>query len=156
IDLETPAARGAVLRGLGHSPSLDEAMRTAQLDRLYESYLEMQHVPRLLGGVIPTDLQGAYRAGWPAVATAVDAPYYHTIADTPDKVDLGRLAAAVDGFDAAVEALLDHPPSVEPDPALLRLRAATATHRLDIRLDRDAPVDITVFKDGFFPVATLH
>jgi hypothetical protein len=156
IDLETPAARGAVLRALGHSPSLDEAMRTAELDRLYENYLELQHVPRLLGGVIPTDLQGAYRAGWPSVATAVDAPYYHTAADTPDKVDLARLAAAVDAFDAAIDGILEHPPAAEPDPSLLQLRASAAPERLEIRLDREAPIDVTIFKDGFFPVATLH
>jgi len=155
IDLETPAARGAMLRAFAHSPSLDEALRSAELDRLYENYLDMQHVPRLLGGVIPTDLQGAYRAGWPSAATAVDSPYYHTVGDTPDKVDLARLAAAVDAFDAAIDAILEHPPA-EPDPSLLHLRVTSLAQRLDIRVDHDAPVDVTVFKDGFFPIATLH
>jgi Zn-dependent M28 family amino/carboxypeptidase len=157
IDLETPAARGAELRGLAHSPSLDGAMRAAELDHLYESYLEFQWVPQLFGGVVPTDLQGAYRAGWPAAATAVDSPYYHTAADTPDKVDLERLAAVVDGFDTAIDDLMEHAPAAEPDSSLWRLRAEAAHQHLNIDVDHpNAPVEITVFKDGFFPVATLR
>src|SRR5262249_48280059 len=151
IDLETPAARGAQLRGLGHSPSLDGALRAASLPQFYEGYLDLEFVPKLFGGVIPTDLQGAYRAGWPAAATAVDSPYYHTTGDTPDKVDLERLAMVVDAFDAAIDDLMAHAPASEPDSSLWKLQVQTAPGRMDIRLDHpDAPVDVTVFRDGFF------
>ena len=34
-----------------------------------------------------------YRGGTPAVSTAVDFPYYHTVKDTPDTVDLPLLAS---------------------------------------------------------------
>jgi hypothetical protein len=151
IDLETPAARGAVMRGLAHSPSLDTALRSAELDRQYEGYMDIGMVPLVFGGVIPTDLQGAYRAGWPSVATAVDSPYYHTAADTPDKVDLPRLAQVVDGFDAALDEIGS---SDEPDPALEPLAVELQPGRLTARAS--GPIDVTIFKDGFFPIAVRH
>ena len=158
IDLETPAARGAVLRGLAHSPSLDASLRAGELDQKYESYLDLAMVPKVFGGVIPTDLQGAYRAGWPSAATAVDAPYYHTAADMPDKVDLPRLAQAVDGFDAAIDDLMkrsnDLANSSEPDPALEPLTVEVAPGAITARAE--GPIEITVFKDGFFPIAAAH
>ncbi len=57
---------------------------------------------RRFGGIIPTDIQGDYRAGVPTASTAVTNPYYHTMADTPDKVDLGLLANSIDDFDLAI------------------------------------------------------
>src|SRR5262249_46566212 len=98
-----------------------------------------------------------YRAGWPSASTAVDAPYYHTVADTPDKVDLPRLCATVDAFDALLDEL---PEASEPDPSLWQGHAdgrgdlvvrVTDTHGAP---RADARVEVTVFKDGFFPVAT--
>ena len=53
-------------------------------------YAGLELVPTLFGGIIPTDIQGIYRNGVPTASTAVDSPWYHTIEDTPDKVDLRR------------------------------------------------------------------
>ncbi len=127
LDLETPSAHGAQAYGLArsaHAP-LERAIVAAQLHELYAMNVTMDFVPELFGGVIPTDVQGIYRAGTPSLATAVDSPYYHTAADTPDKVDLPRLAETVEGFDRALDRLLAEPPDrfTSRDPALWRLDA---------------------------------
>ena len=59
-------------------------------------------IAQIFGGIIPTDIQGDYRAGTPTVTTAVTNPYYHTMKDTPETVDLQLLADSVDGFDDAI------------------------------------------------------
>jgi hypothetical protein len=109
----------------------------------------MDLVPELFGGVIPTDVQGLYRAGTPAVATAVDAPYYHTVEDTPDKVDLPRLEETVDGFDRAIDLLMEEPPE--------RFAARdSALWRVDVRANPDGDalrVDVVVRDDGGQPQA---
>jgi hypothetical protein len=48
--------------------------------------------------------------GIPVASTACDSPYYHTSADTPEKVDADQLARAVVGFDRTLDALLASDP----------------------------------------------
>ena len=62
----------------------------------------MHTVPALFGGVVPTDIQGAYRWGIPGTSTACDSPWYHTRADTPDKVDDENLARVVKGIERVI------------------------------------------------------
>ena len=107
INFETPSAKGAALSGLAHSNHavLDDALVDSDLNHDYPLYTTMEVVPMLFGGIIPTDIQGIYRAGFPTASTAVDAPYYHTTADTPDKVDTQMLAATAMDFDHALDDL---------------------------------------------------
>ncbi len=125
IGFETPSAHGANLSAIACSshPPLMRAIHSAGLDDLYSATIPMDSVPELFGGVIPTDIQGLYRSGIPSLSTAVDAPYYHTVEDTPDKVDLARLDATLAGFDHLLDRLLAEPSqSFSPrDPGLWRL-----------------------------------
>jgi hypothetical protein len=131
IGLETPSARGAQASALAcsaHAP-LSHALEVTSLSDLFSASLPMELVPELFGGVIPTDIQGHYRAGFPVVATAVDAPYYHTIGDTPDKVDLDRLDAIVGGFDHYIDRLLAEPAArfFEREPGLWHIDLGART-----------------------------
>ena len=122
LNFETPSTLSASLLGLGHSgqPILDHALESAGLANLYPLYVGLDVVASLFGGIIPTDIQGAYRTGLATASTAVDGPYYHTAEDTPDKVDLSLLASTTDAFDHALVSLLMADPSsfAAPDPAL--------------------------------------
>jgi hypothetical protein len=163
IDLETPSARGAQLYGLArsnHQP-LDRAIRSVGLDDLFAMYFPMDLVPEMFGGGIPTDLQGLYRAGTPCVSTAVDAPFYHTMADLPDQVDLTRLVDTVDGFDRLLDRLLAERPErfAAHDPALWRLEARARDRRVEVRVRgadgrprAGALVIATVMAENFFAV----
>ena len=115
LNFEVPSARDSALAGLGRSgqPVLDEALRGAGLRAFYPFYVDLELVPRLFGGIIPTDIQGLYRDGIPTVSTAVTYATYHTVEDTPDKVDYEVLADVVDAFDAVIDAL-----DAAPDGAL--------------------------------------
>jgi hypothetical protein len=167
LNLETPAAAGGMFLGLARSgcPCLDHALRAGELDRVYTGYLPMSLVPKIFGGVIPTDVQGWHRAGIATASTAVDAPYYHTSADTPDKVDLDLLVRTVHGFDRAIAALMaqEPRPGAVVDPELWRAEVALAPDRtgepLVARVTvRDAegapqpgiPVEAVLLHDDFF------
>jgi Peptidase family M28/PA domain len=104
LNFECPAALSPDIAALVHSnqPKLDDALQAAHLRQIYSQYAGLEIVAQIFGGIIPTDVQGIYRGGTPAVTTAVDFPYYHTVKDTPDTVDLVLLASSVDGFDAAI------------------------------------------------------
>lgn len=134
LNLETPSARDSKTYGLAHStiPGFDEVLRDAELNQLYTFYVSMKTVPDLFGGIIPTDIQGIYRNGVPTATTAVDSTYYHTTADTPDKVDPVFLATAVDEFDRAVDGLLQIGPTccADVDPDLWKA-SVTAQARTD-------------------------
>lgn len=112
INFEMPSVKNGTLLGLGRSrqPVLDDGLRFAGLDYLYPFFVTLDVVPDLFGGVIPTDIQGAYRAGVPTVTTATDTPYYHTTGDTPDNVDTAFLAESVDDFLTSTELLGESPP----------------------------------------------
>jgi hypothetical protein len=171
IDFETPSALGAQAYGLArssHAP-LEDAIVDVGLNELFALNVPMDLVAELFGGVIPTDIQGLYRAGTPAVATAVDAPYYHTSEDTPDKVDLVRLEETVLAFDRAIDRLMSA--SVERfatrDPALWRADVALRTDGEDLvvdvtvrdgggRLQPDAAVEAVLFEDDFFEVSSAR
>jgi hypothetical protein len=169
IDFETPSAHGAQAYGLARSahPPLGASFQAVGLHELYALDVGMEMVPELFGGVIPTDVQGHYRHGTPAVATASDAPYYHTVGDTPDKVDLQRLLELVDGFDRALDELMTHArESFQPrDPSLwtldVELQLIESGLIVDARaLANDgvprslAHIEATLFTDDFFEVAT--
>lgn len=107
INFESPSAHDPDIAGLVHSnqPKLDQALQAAKLRSLYGVYAGLEIVAQLFGGIIPTDIQGMYRGGVPTVTTAVTNPYYHTVEDTPDKVDLQLLADSTDAFDEAISNL---------------------------------------------------
>ena len=168
IDFETPSALGAQAYGLArsnHAP-LEDTIVDVGLDELFALNVPMDLVAELFGGVIPTDIQGLYRAGAPAMATAVDAPYYHTAGDTPERVDLPRLEETVLAFDRALDRLMTVPAERfgVRDPALWRadvdVRARAGELGVEVRV-RDAAgracagaaVEAVLFEDDFFAVA---
>jgi Zn-dependent M28 family amino/carboxypeptidase len=108
INFESPSANDPEIAGLVHSnqPKIDEALQAAHLRQLYGIYAGLEVVASLFGGIIPTDIQGMYRGGIPTITTAVTNPYYHTVEDTPDKVDLQLLADSTDAFDEAISNLM--------------------------------------------------
>jgi Zn-dependent M28 family amino/carboxypeptidase len=122
LNFEVPAAKETSLLGLAYSGDapLEEALRGAGLSSVYPLFLGMEGVPSLFGGIIPTDIQGLYRANIAVASTASSSSWYHTTADTPDKVDIDALAPAVDAFAATLLALGDAAPATlrTNDPAL--------------------------------------
>jgi Zn-dependent M28 family amino/carboxypeptidase len=144
INFESPSAHNPDIAGLAHSnqPKLDEALQAAHLRQIYALYAGLEIVAQLFGGIIPTDIQGAYRSGTPTVSTAVTNPYYHTNLDTPDKVDLALLVESTDAFDVAIDNLGKLAPAdlAVPDPQLWTADVATA---------QGAMLDVTVtVRDG--------
>ena len=170
IDFETPSAVGAQAYGLArsnHAP-IEDAITAVGLHELFALNVPMDLVAELFGGVIPTDIQGLYRAGAPAVATAVDAPWYHTAEDTPDKVDLARLETTVLSFDRAIDRLMLAPPErfATRDPALWQAAVTVGRRDDDLVVDvivtdaagRAQPgafVEAVLFEDDFFARATV-
>jgi len=120
LNLEIPGAGADDIRALAHTHALEGPLRSTALDELYPVCVGMEMVPALFGGVVPTDIQGAYRWGMPGASTACDTPWYHTAADTPDKVDLPFLAKAAARWRRAVTALdaTDDEAFAQPDPHL--------------------------------------
>src|SRR6266404_2255998 len=94
LNLEIPGAGPDDIRALAHTQALEGPLRSTALDDLYPVCVGLEQVPALFGGVIPTDIQGPYRWGMQGATTACDSPWYHTIADKPDKVDVSFLARA--------------------------------------------------------------
>lgn len=107
LNFECPSAVDPDIAAVVHSnqPKLDEALQLAHLRQIYSVYAGLEIVAQIFGGIIPTDIQGVYRGGTPAATTAVTNPYYHTIKDTPEAVDLQLLADSTDAFDAAINYL---------------------------------------------------
>lgn len=130
LNFESPSANNPDIAGLVHSnqPKLDEALQKAHLRQLYGVYAGLEIVAKLFGGIIPTDIQGHYRGGVPTVTTAVTNPYYHTVKDTPDKVDLQLLADSSDAFDTAIGYLMELTPDdlAVTDPAIWTAAVSTA------------------------------
>ena len=130
LNFEVPSAKDSALAGLGRSgqPILDDALRGAGLRAFYPFYVDLEVVPRLFGGIVPTDIQGLYRHGIPTVSTAVTYETYHTVEDTPDKVDYEMLAQVVDAFDEVID-ILDAAPAgslAARDPTLWDARVEFA------------------------------
>jgi Iap family predicted aminopeptidase len=135
LNFESPSANNPDIAAVVHSnqPKLDAALQAAHLRQIYAVYAGLEIVAQLFGGIIPTDIQGDYRAGIPTVTTAVTNPYYHTMKDTPDTVDLQLLAESVDGFDDTIENLLALAPNdlQVADPALWTAEV-TGTQTIDV------------------------
>ncbi len=131
LNFESPSANDPEIAGLVHSnqPALDDALQAAHLRQLYGVYAGLEVVAMLFGGIIPTDIQGVYRSGIPSVTTAVTNAYYHTVDDTPDKVDLRLLSESSDAFDAALDFIMDNEPAVYevPDHKLWTTEVSTTT-----------------------------
>jgi Zn-dependent M28 family amino/carboxypeptidase len=136
INFESPSANNPDLAGLAHSnqPKLDEALQAAHLRQIYGVYAGLEIVAQLFGGIIPTDIQGVYRGGTPTVTTAVTNPYYHTVMDTPDKVDLQLLVDSTDAFDAALDNIGKLTPAdlAVADPALWTAQVTTTASTADL------------------------
>jgi peptidase M28-like protein/PA domain-containing protein len=143
INLEIPGAGADDIRAVAHTPALEGALRATALDDLYPVCVGMEMVPALFGGVVPTDIQGAYRWGMPGASTACDSPWYHTTADTPDKVDLPFLARAAARWRRVVAALDSAPDEqfAASDPHLwsLRVDAWPAHHGLVVHAQASVP-----------------
>ncbi len=167
LNFEIPSAADSMQLGLARSnvAPLDGALKDAGLGEIYPLYAGLDLVPSLFGGIIPTDIQGIYRNGVPTATTACDSPYYHTDADTPDKVDAAMLAGAVDAFDQALGALLadDPPPFAAVDPKLWRAGVTAAARQPGQPLhvtatitdaggapQANAPARATLLVDDFF------
>ncbi len=99
-NLEMPANHNDDTQGLARTNGgpIDAALVGENLNTLYGLYAGMELVPKLFGGIIPTDIQGMYWYGLQGFTTACNSPYYHTIKDTPDKVDTAYLADAASRF----------------------------------------------------------
>lgn len=169
MNFESPSANDPEIAGLVHSnqPALDQALQAAHLRQIYGVYAGLEVVAQLFGGIIPTDIQGVYRSGVPTVTTAVTNPYYHTMMDTPDKVDLGLLAESTDAFDAAIELLMKQDPGAFAvvDPQLWTAGVTTAVAGATFTVDaivRDgagapaagAKAAAAILYDDFFQAAT--
>jgi aminopeptidase YwaD len=169
INFESPSAHAPDISGLVHSnqPVLDQALQAAHLRQIYVVYAGLEVVAQLFGGIIPTDIQGVYRSGVPTVTTAVTNPYYHTVMDTPDKVDLQLLVDSTDAFDAAIELLMKRDPAefAVPDPAVWTAEVTTAvvapmfTVDATVRDGAGAPaagakVSAAILYDDFFQAVT--
>lgn len=112
LNFESPSAIDPDIAAVVHSnqPKVDDALQMAHLRQIYGVYAGLEIVAKLFGGIIPTDIQGDYRSGVPTVTTAVTNPYYHTMKDTPETVDMQLLADSSDGFDAAIDYLMQMTP----------------------------------------------
>ncbi|HEU4410246.1 MAG TPA: M28 family peptidase [Polyangiaceae bacterium] len=69
----------------------------------------LELVPALFGGLVPTDIQGMYWYGLQGLTTYCETDYYHTTADTPDKIDTEFLARGVGALLGTMRALDDEP-----------------------------------------------
>jgi hypothetical protein len=121
VNFEIPAAQSDVMTG--GFETLVAGVATSKVLVLQESLIgalavgpagpffldiDLNLVAKSFGGIIPTDIQGAYRAGIPTISTASDTPWYHTRNDTPDKVDTRAVARTVSAFSRTADRLLKH------------------------------------------------
>lgn len=71
--------------------------------------LQSAAVPAAIPGVGWSDHWAFWQAGYPAMMVTDTAPFrypwYHTVQDTPDKIDYDKLAHVVDGLEAVVESI---------------------------------------------------
>lgn len=136
LNFEIPSAKDATVSGLGHSghAALADALAAAGLRGVYSFFVDLDVLPRISGGVIPTDIQGLYRDGVATASTASTFAYYHTAQDTPDKVDFELLASSVDAFEQVLDALDAAPAAAltARDPALWNLAVELIGDRVNV------------------------
>lgn len=125
VNFEIPGAGPGGFRGLGRTNAepIVEALESTGTSTIYNAHLPMEVVPSVFGGLIPTDIQGMYWWGLHGFSTACDSPYYHTVQDTPDKIDVPFLADAALHFESAIESIDLAPtgPFRERDPFVWRV-----------------------------------
>ncbi|MFN7973647.1 MAG: M28 family peptidase [Acidobacteriota bacterium] len=94
VNFEIPGSDGTSIKALARTTAskVDEDVTQADLPDLYNPIVDMALVPQVFGGIIPTDIQGMYWYGLQGLSTACDTPYYHTVEDTPEKIDTRFLA----------------------------------------------------------------
>jgi hypothetical protein len=141
INLEQPASDGRGLCALLHSRGspIEPVLMEARTRALYPVFAGLEAGPPLSGGPISTDLQGFYRTGVPTFSTVCQTALYHTVADVPDIVAWGDLAAASMHFQEVIE-LLDEVPAEDfdvRDPNLWEARVSTTG-------DAELVVDVAV------------
>jgi aminopeptidase YwaD len=107
VNLETPANDNDGTKALAHTNGspFPTALTDQGFPTVYPSYIGMEVLQPLFGGVIPTDIQGMYRYGLQGTTTFSDSPYYHTTADTPDKVNIDLLTSSVTHFESVLNEL---------------------------------------------------
>src|SRR5262245_32474421 len=124
IHFDVPAAGPAATgpRRLFHTSAetIVHALEDSGTSSLYPTYLGLEVVPAVTGGLIATDIQGIYRGGLHGFWANQVSPYYHTTEDTPEKIDLPFLTDAVLHFEKTLDALDVAPicPLLESDPAV--------------------------------------
>lgn len=112
LNLEQPGGyTGGGLRALAHTNGgpIQEAGKEVELNTVYNLYVGMEVIPALAGGFIPTDIQGMYWVGIQGATTVCDSPYYHTEADTPEKVDTAFLSEGVSHLVKLLDVLDESP-----------------------------------------------
>ncbi len=142
VNLEIPGSGPTDIRALARTTKgpIDEALDAVGIRSVYDAVVNMELVPLMFGGIIPTDIQGTYRYGVQGFSTACDTPYYHTVADTPDKLDYTFLAKAITTLAAGIDTMSQSPPSAYNvrDDALYRLDVTR--HQVAQGLDVDVSV----------------
>jgi aminopeptidase YwaD len=106
INFEIPANKRDGEQIMAKTPGpIDDAIVETETSSVYMLYAGLDALQAVIGGFIPTDIQGMYWAGIQGVTTACNSPYYHTTEDTPDKVDLAFLASSATHFMSVVDVL---------------------------------------------------
>ena len=101
----------AFVANLGSRSLLHEAIASFRRHAQFPS--EAVAAPAFIPGIDWSDHWSFWREGYPALMVTDTAPFrypqYHTAADTPDKVDFGRLARVVSGLRAMLSDLTGAP-----------------------------------------------
>jgi Zn-dependent M28 family amino/carboxypeptidase len=92
---------------LGSAPLLWRARRAFKRRTAFP--VQSAAVPAAIPGVGWSDHWAFWQAGYPAMMVTDTAPFrypwYHTVEDTPEKIDYDRLTHVVDGLEAVIEAI---------------------------------------------------
>jgi hypothetical protein len=150
FEIPSNAHDGATATAKTSGP-IAKVIEETEVPVLYALNAGLDAVAPLFGGLIPTDIQGMYWYGLQGLSTACESPYYHTTADTPDKLDTGFLAQVTIAFEGLVAAVDSQPLAsfAVRDPKLWRAA---------VRMEPDAAsgglgVEVAVADDGGAPQA---
>jgi len=105
-------SRGNFIGFVGNSESRDLVRRSIRRFRESAQFpSEGVSAPASWPGIEWSDHWSFWQQGWPAIMITDTAPfryrYYHTVFDTPDKVDFERMARVVDGIRTVIASLAD-------------------------------------------------